>query len=56
MLLHISFDFIALAMRCAGPGYKDQIERSVLIRVQVRESRSDHSAAAITVDCFADLF
>ena len=43
-------------MRRAGPGYKDQIERSVLIRVQVRESRSDHSAAAITVDCFADLF
>ena len=56
MLLHISFHFIAFAISGTGTGYKDQIEGSVPIGVQVRESRSDNSAAAIAADCFADLF
>ena len=56
MFSHIFFHFIALAISGTGTRDENQIEGCVLIGVQMRESRPDHSAAAIAADCFADLF
>ena len=56
VLAHVLLDLIALEIRGAGARDKDDIIRRGFRDADVGESRSDHSAAAVAPDCFADLF
>ena len=56
VLAHISFNLIAFDKRRARAGYKDDVVRSTVIRVEMIKRRTDDSAAAVSVDCLTDLF
>lgn len=56
MFAHRLLDLLTFQIRGTGTSYKDDIIRHGTIRIQMRECLSDQSAAAISSDCFADLF
>jgi len=56
MLPHILLYLVAFTVRGTGTGYKNNIVRSAHVRSDIRKSRSNQSAAVISLDCFADLF
>ncbi len=56
MIPHRFFDLIAFTICGTGAGNKNNVVGSALIRLKLCECRSDHSAAPITLYCFADLF
>ena len=56
MLAHILPDLVAFQKTGFCSRDKDDVVGLVLIDIQLIERRADNSAAAIALDCFADLF